>query len=74
LRVQSVGYNVTRRQEIHVGHYEHYGRKHFKYFLMKVIGKHGKKDIGGCWKGPKKSFAATKVQKMKSWMLKILLF
>jgi hypothetical protein len=24
------------------------------YFKSRVVGKRGRKDIGGCWKGPKK--------------------
>jgi hypothetical protein len=46
-----------------------------KVFEPRVSGKHGRKDIGGCWKSPqKKSFDTTKVPKMTSWMFKILMF
>jgi hypothetical protein len=31
------------------------------FFKSRVIGKHGRKYIGGCWKGSKNSFEAMRV-------------
>jgi hypothetical protein len=43
-----------------------------KVFEPRVSGKHGRKDIGGCWKSPKKKFLMQRrCPKMTSWMLKI---
>jgi hypothetical protein len=40
-----------------------------------VVGKHGRKDIGGCWKGPKNmDFEATKATQKDTMSVKILMF
>jgi hypothetical protein len=44
-------------------------------FELNVIGKDGRKDVRGHWKGPKKiTFEAMRVAKKTSWMLKMLMF
>jgi hypothetical protein len=41
----------------------------------RVVGKYGRKDIGGCWKHPKILLLSQQVPpKRTSWMLKILIF
>jgi hypothetical protein len=44
------------------------------FFEPRVARKHGRKDIGGHWKGPKELFLGNKVAKTNSCMLKILMF
>ncbi len=43
-------------------------------FKLGFVGKHGKKDVGGYWKGPKKLFLKQGVPKTTSWVLKTLIF
>jgi len=54
---------VGGHQEIYRGLYMHYGWKYFMFYVLfepKVVGKHGRKDIGGVRKARNKFFEKIK--------------
>jgi hypothetical protein len=55
---------MSKDMEKHIGDIASTGVKNILYYIFfepMVVGKHGMKDIGGCWKGPKNmAFEATK--------------
>jgi len=55
---------MSKDIEKHIGNIASTRVKNILYYIFfepMVVGKHGRKDIGGCWKGPKNmAFEATK--------------
>jgi hypothetical protein len=48
---------------------------YFIFFELRVVGKHNVRNVGGCWKGPRKKFLKNEGHQNKtSWMPKMLMF